>query len=182
MELELAVRRAQSGDVDAFEHVVHATATSVRAYLALYVRDVHTIDDLAQETFLTAFRQLHKFKAGTNLTAWMKQIARFTALRSLRAKQRRSAAFERYVSAIQVTLAEEAEAQSQGEARETLERLRECIRRLTERMQALMAWRYEEARPITEIARRTGESYGSIAVALHRARRTLADCLEEGGV
>jgi len=48
------------------------------------VGDVQTAESLAQEAFFKAFRNMDRFKDGTNLRVWLFTIARNTALDHLR--------------------------------------------------------------------------------------------------
>src|SRR4051794_20928078 len=63
-ELQL-VCAAQNGDRDAFATLVQRYWERLYRWLYHLVRDQHQAEDLAQETFLKAFSNLHRFKAGT---------------------------------------------------------------------------------------------------------------------
>lgn len=49
-------------------------------------------DDIVQEAALTAFTKRHQFTRGTNFTAWMGQVVRFTALNLKRREKRQAPA------------------------------------------------------------------------------------------
>jgi RNA polymerase sigma-70 factor (ECF subfamily) len=73
-DLEL-VRRAQAGDVEAFGALVDRNRRAVfRAALAA-VRSPDEADDIAQETFVTAFRKLGHFRGEAAFRTWLLAIA-----------------------------------------------------------------------------------------------------------
>jgi RNA polymerase sigma-70 factor (ECF subfamily) len=73
-DLEL-VRRAQAGDMDAFGALVDRNRRAVfRAALAA-VRSPDEADEVAQETFVTAFRKLGHFRGEAAFRTWLLAIA-----------------------------------------------------------------------------------------------------------
>ncbi|MGH9373182.1 MAG: RNA polymerase sigma factor, partial [Vicinamibacterales bacterium] len=69
------VRRAQAGDDQAFGELVERNRRAVyrAAYAALGSAD--DADDAAQETFVTAYRKLHSFRAEASFRTWLLAIA-----------------------------------------------------------------------------------------------------------
>jgi len=177
-DLDISVRKAQSGDLVAFELVIKATARQLFAYLALYVVDNGLIDDLAQESFLYAYEHLAEYTPGTNFIAWLKTIAKFRALSHLRAAERKRSAHQRYVDAVHARLGAASEAfDSEGVPSDLLERLRACVSALGDFAQRLVQMRYYESRPVEDIATELSRTTGSINVAIFRIRSQLAACL-----
>ena len=60
------VRAAMGGDLQAFEKIVLQHQGAVRAYLAVRLVRADEAEDLAQEVFITAFRNLAKFAIGSS--------------------------------------------------------------------------------------------------------------------
>jgi RNA polymerase sigma-70 factor (ECF subfamily) len=65
---------AQSGDRQAFARLVEGYWPRLFRWLYHLTRDRHLAEDLAQETFLKALANLHRFRAGTNFRAWLFRI------------------------------------------------------------------------------------------------------------
>src|SRR5262245_31960839 len=87
-EAEL-IGQAKAGSMDAFTRLVGIHQARVRAFLARYVRDNHVADDLAQETFFSAFKSLGNYEPGeAPLGVWLIGIARNWALTYLRGRTR----------------------------------------------------------------------------------------------
>ena len=87
-ELADAVERAATGDEFAFAEIVRSTQADVfRACAALV--DADAAADLAQETYLRAFRSLERFAGESSVRTWLLGIARHVCLDELRARSRR---------------------------------------------------------------------------------------------
>ena len=70
-DLARLVARAQKGDQAAFEKIVHGTARMVYAQIVLAVRDRQKAEDIAQETYLAAWKGIAGWRAeeGESLAA-----------------------------------------------------------------------------------------------------------------
>jgi RNA polymerase sigma-70 factor (ECF subfamily) len=75
-DLELAARVAGSDDQAAFQQLVLRHQAAIRGFLRrLLAGDHGTADDLAQETFLIAYRKIPGWKAEGTLSSWLHTIA-----------------------------------------------------------------------------------------------------------
>ncbi len=73
---ELATRVAVSNDHTAFTQLVEQHQLAVRCFLRRLVGgDYSTADDLAQETFLIAYKKLHTWRGTGKLKSWLFSIA-----------------------------------------------------------------------------------------------------------
>ncbi len=73
---ELATRVAVSNDPAAFTQLVEQHQVAIRQFLRrLLAGDFSTADDLAQETFLVAYRKLHTWRGHGKLKSWLHSIA-----------------------------------------------------------------------------------------------------------
>jgi RNA polymerase sigma-70 factor (ECF subfamily) len=88
-ELAALIVKAQAGDRAAFEKIVVATARLVYSQIAPMVRDRQKAEDLAQETFLRAWRGLGSLEVPGGFTAWLLTLARHVTLDALKAESRR---------------------------------------------------------------------------------------------
>ena len=83
-----AVRAAAGGDVDAFESLVRAYQAPVWRFLRDLVGDADLAQDLTQETFVRAFRQLRSFRFRSKFSTWLFRIARNVGIDALRSRAR----------------------------------------------------------------------------------------------
>jgi RNA polymerase sigma-70 factor (ECF subfamily) len=81
---------AQQGDDRALAALIRATQGDVWRVCA-HVAGAQAADDLAQETFLRAWRSLPRYEARASVRTWLLVIARRTAIDGLRAAGRRPA-------------------------------------------------------------------------------------------
>ncbi len=69
------VSRAQRGDREAFSTLVEHYAPTVLSVAWRIVGDRTQADDVAQETFLAAFKSLRSFRAESRFSTWLYRIA-----------------------------------------------------------------------------------------------------------
>lgn len=70
------IRRAQQGDLDAFESLVRAHQADVWRFARSLLRDRDLADDVAQEALLRAYRFLPTFRGDAKFTSWLFRIVR----------------------------------------------------------------------------------------------------------
>lgn len=85
------VAQARGGSADAFSRLVERHQQPVRGFLRRLSGNHADADDLAQETFLTAWESMGRFHAGESLRAWLCGIAWRKWMSQARAGARRSA-------------------------------------------------------------------------------------------
>jgi RNA polymerase sigma-70 factor (ECF subfamily) len=91
------VEAAQAGSTSAFSRLVERHQQPLRAFLRRTCGDWATADDLAQETFLTAWSRIGRLAKGASVRAWLCGIGynkHLTALRSRGRDRAREAAYE----------------------------------------------------------------------------------------
>jgi len=88
VDLEL-VRRVQRGDSAAFDLLVRKYQHRVVALIGRYVHDWSEAQDVAQDTFLRAYRALGNFRGDAQFSTWLHRIAVNTAKNHLVAHKRR---------------------------------------------------------------------------------------------
>src|SRR5712691_7102781 len=71
----LLVARSQRGDVDAFNQLVLRYQQAVFTVVMRMLGDRDIAADVAQETFLAAFRAMPSFRGGSSFRAWLLRIA-----------------------------------------------------------------------------------------------------------
>jgi len=87
------VRKAKTGDTAAFAGIIRRYQNLVFATALQILRDRALAEDVAQETFVAAFRSLQDLRTESSFPPWLRKIARNLALAS-RKEQRRFGALE----------------------------------------------------------------------------------------
>jgi RNA polymerase sigma factor (sigma-70 family) len=140
------------------------------AFLVQLVRDRSLAEDLLQETFLEAHRQLDRLAGADDPVAWLFGIARKRALASLRRGRRLRAALGRLASR---TFPDEAFTEPQREIMDVLDRVLDPDDR------ALVVLRYVHGFDAPALATITGRSPAAVRKRLERACARLAEVIEQ---
>src|SRR5450432_4728473 len=77
------VERVKQGDVRAFEMLVVKYQRRVERLIGRMVRDVDLVQDIAQESFIRAYRALPQFRGESAFYTWLYRIAVNTAKKAL---------------------------------------------------------------------------------------------------
>ncbi len=171
------VRAAQAGDRESFDALYRRHARTVRAVLLGRVaRD--EIDDLAQEAFLAAWRQLGSLRDPAAFGGWVVTIARH--LRVDRARQRPDASsLDDERTPRDLAVADTAAEQRRAGDRLDAGRALAAVQSLPAAYRETLLLRLVEGMTGPEIAARTGLTPGSVRVnlcrGLERLRAVLAD-------
>ena len=80
---------AQRGDTQAYGRLVGATQRMVASVALAVTRDVHTSEDIAQETFLSAWQRIGQLGNPHSFLPWLRQVARHRAIDHVRAQRYR---------------------------------------------------------------------------------------------
>ena len=79
----LLVERVKLGDVRAFEMLVVKYQRRIERLIGRMVRDADIVEDIAQETFIRAYRALPQFRGDSAFYTWLYRIAVNTAKKAL---------------------------------------------------------------------------------------------------
>src|SRR6478736_5050528 len=79
----MLVERTVAGDQKAFELLVIKYQRRIERLIGRMVRDVDLVEDIAQETFIRAYRALGQFRGEAQFYTWLYRIAVNTAKKAL---------------------------------------------------------------------------------------------------
>ncbi len=83
------VRKVRNGDRAAFDLLVVKYQSRVASIISRYVYDSQEVMDLAQETFIKAYRAIDRFRGDSAFYTWLYRIAVNTAKNHLESRSRR---------------------------------------------------------------------------------------------
>ena len=172
------VRKCQNGDVAAYEDIAAKYYRRVFMVILGVVHDRDDAMDVAQETFYRAFKNIKRFKGGSNFYTWIYRIAVNLAIDLQRRKKRSSVDLKEDMDEVIV----ETEASGNDPFRELHDRrlgekLLRAIDELTPDHKAVIVMRAVEGLSYKEIGRIMGCSEGTIMSRLHYARKKLQEKL-----
>jgi RNA polymerase sigma-70 factor (ECF subfamily) len=83
--------RAQRGDLEAFEQIVNRHRQAILNFVQRTLRDPDESEDVAQQTFVQAWKAAGRYRAASRLSTWLFTIARNLCLNELRRRGRHPA-------------------------------------------------------------------------------------------
>ena len=165
----LATRVVLSGDHQAFTLLVERHQGAVRNYMRrLLVNDDATADDLAQETFLTAFQKIGSWRGTAKLSTWLHRIA-YRKFLDYQRKHRR-----------QIVMADLPDAGQDN--RQTIDAeimAKHLMGLLKPKDRAVLTLAYGVGMSHAEIANVVDQPLGSVKARIHRAKLKLYKWLQD---
>jgi RNA polymerase sigma-70 factor, ECF subfamily len=176
------LERIRNGASDDFAELVQRHQSQVFAILYRYERDHQKLEDLAQETFIKAWRSLAQYDGRAPFAHWLSRIAVNVALDHLRRtrRQRNEIGLPELGDDALEWLRNEDE-HSELESRQAAELLALALRELSPAEQVVITMQELEGRSVKEICERTGSSSVAVRVRAMRARAKLRKALEKLG-
>jgi RNA polymerase sigma-70 factor (ECF subfamily) len=139
------------------------------------VRDPALAEDVAQEAFLKAFRNLATFDASRRFSSWMFRIAHNAALDALRRSKADPVRAAEVVDPPMPAAADPIQIEALGEALDV------ALDALRPEWRSAIVLRYQEGCSYEEIAEALGIPENTAKTFVHRARKRMADVLTAAG-
>ncbi len=167
------VRKAQAGNVQAFEHLYRTHAARVHALCwRLAGGDRSQAEEWVQDVFVRVWRKLGQFRFESRFSTWLHRVAVNEVMDVMRARKRwRHEDLDPHQEDPQASR----ELQSLGDRRD----LEHAIARLPPRARAVLVLFELEGLSHEEISACTGMAVGSSKAQLHRARGLLREWLND---
>lgn len=162
--------RFLEGDERAFENLVTRYEARVRNLACVMLRDRALAEDVAQETFLTAYRKAKTFRGEGSFRGWLFRIATHRAQDEIRRRVRRGE--------VELDPANESGVEA---GFETGFALSKALSKVRPEYRTVMILREIEGLSYQEIARALDWPLGTVETRIHRARLELRDLLRETG-
>lgn len=163
---------------DFFEILVREHIDGVRAFLLASVRDLVVAEDLAQEAFLVAWKNLHRYDRTLPFGPWVRGIAGKLLLNHRRKLGRSKVMFCDEETLQLLDKGFEELARLPGDTfDERLDALRDCLSSLSDSQRETIRLHYEHGLHCKEIARRLGTNFENVKKHLQRGRAVLHRCL-----
>ena len=180
---QLLVERVQRGDKKAFDILVAKYQHKIVKLISRYIRDQSEVWDVAQDTFIKAYRALPKFRGDSAFYTWLYRIAINTAKNYLVAQGRRPTDID-----IDIQDAEQFESAFELRDNATPERLLlkdeiertvfEAIEQLPEDLRTAITLRELEGLSYEEIAEAMACPIGTVRSRIFRAREAIQSRLK----
>jgi len=165
-----------AGDEAAFSELVGKYLKPVYNFLHTIVRDRDILDDLTQETFLKAWKNLKKFDQEKNFKTWLFTIAKNTALDYLKKKKTVPFAWfenDEGYNKLENIEDEEKNLEELIGKKELEKNLEEKLNQLSADYRLLLLLRYKDGFSLQEIGDILGRPYNTIKSQHQRALASL---------
>ncbi|UDL04167.1 RNA polymerase sigma factor RpoE [Marinobacter sp. CA1] len=168
------VRKVRNGDRSAFDLLVIKYQSRVASIISRYVYDSQEVMDLAQETFVKAYRAMDRFRGDSAFYTWLYRIAVNTAKNYLEARGRRpqgsadSSEAENFDDGVR--LRDNASPEGLLQREQLQQALRQAISGLPEELRSAFLLREYDGLSYEDIARILECPIGTVRSRIFRAR------------
>jgi len=171
------IKKAQSGDTSAFANLVARHGSLVYNLALRTLDDPQEAEDVAQETFVRAWKALPRFRAESRLSTWLYRIATNLCYNRLPHLKRELAALDPHTEI-------DLPADRQGiedalVSAELIEQVNTAVNQLPESYRLLITLRHIHGLSYAEIAAVANMPLGSVKTGIYRARQQLRNLLAQ---
>jgi RNA polymerase sigma-70 factor (ECF subfamily) len=174
-ETAAVLARARQGDSDAFRALVERHSRSVFRLAFRMTGNQQDAEDVVQEAFLRAYRQLGRFESRANFGTWLYRIVANCSVDLMRARQSRHdmSRSESLDQAVDQTAHESPGPDRLLASTEIRDRVRDALGALSPLERAAFTLRHHEGRSIDEISRMLGLGTSAAKHSVFRAVKKL---------
>ena len=166
------------GDTNAFSILVERYKNMVFTLALKMVKSREEAEEISQDSFIKAYKNLNKFKGDSKFSTWLYKITYRTSLDSLKKNK------DKYnidtIDEVNINKIKSTEGILDGiERKERAEVINRCMQNLPEDERAVLWMFYFEELSLKEIIEVTDFSEANVKVKLHRARKRLLSIVEK---
>lgn len=172
------VRRVQRGDTAAFDLLVRKYQHRIAALIGRYIADWSEVQDVAQETFIRAYRAMGNFRGDAQFYTWLHRIAVNTAKNHLVVHRRRPPTddidvsdAEQFDSGIRLRDSDTPERELMRQQME--QTVMRAVEALPEELRVAITLREVDGLSYEDIATRMGCPIGTVRSRIFRAREAI---------
>jgi RNA polymerase sigma-70 factor, ECF subfamily len=168
---------ARAARDELFADLVKEHQVSLRVFVRSLGVESGWVDDLAQDTFVVAYREMDSYDPDRDFGKWLRGIARNLVRNDLRKQGRHRRILHESLSQHLLGLAENEKDREVGVTQ--LSALRDCVEQLPGRSRELVRSRYYEGWDATILADKFEMKAATVRQTLLRIRRQLYQCVNQ---
>lgn len=170
----LLVQRCLSGDNSAFDKLINRYKRQVFTVIYRMVRNPTDAEDLAQDTFIKAYRALSGYDPRYPFITWLFKIGHNTAIDHLRANKTETLSMDDDDSSVEDECFDQKLMESvDGLSDKSL--IEKALSALPANYREILALRHQQEFSYAEIAQALGIPEGTVKIRLFRARNMMKD-------
>lgn len=174
----LCVKQVLEGNGSAFSRLVDRHKDKAFNLAFRICGNYEEAEEIAQDSFLKAYRSLGGFKMKSSFSTWLYRIIYNTAISYVRVKKKGVLSLEEFpVDATDFIANNSSEEEAEKEYRSCL--INFALQKITEEERGLITLFYYEEMSIEEIADITGLTKSNIKIKLFRARQKMLEIIEK---
>ena len=172
------INRTLKGDTNAFSVLVDSYKDLIFTLTMRMLKNREEAEEVAQDTFIKAYKSLDKFKGDSKFSTWLYKVAYNSSLDRIKKNKRylNDVAIDEYTAHEVKTIDNAFDTLVQKERHEAIQR---CIDRLPSEDNFILTLYYFEELTLEEISEITGVNANNLKVKLFRARKKLATILKK---
>ncbi|WP_408031281.1 RNA polymerase sigma factor [Tenacibaculum xiamenense] len=166
------IDKTLNGDVNAFSYLIEKYKVMVFSLAMKMLKNKEEAEEIAQDTFIKAYKGLKKFNGESKFSTWLYKIAYRNCLDSLK-KITRNYNTEAIDETNSNKIKETTDILESIERKERAKVMKACMEKLPEEERSILWSFYFEELSLNEITEVTGLSIANVKVKLHRGRKRL---------
>lgn len=165
------ITRILAGKTEEYAYFLNAYSQQIHTLIIRMGHSPEDAEELVQDTFIKAFRNLSSFRGKSSFMTWLYRIAYNLSISALRKRKSETINIdEQYWAKISDT---ETDEELDNDTEEQIKKLRHALTLLPPDERALIALFYEEAHSLRDISNITGITENNVKVKLHRIRKKI---------
>lgn len=180
------IKKAQSGDVSAFEKIVSEYQNVVYSVVYRYAENSEDAEDMSQEVFIKMFKNINSFQFKSKLSTWIYRVATNTCIDLVKKfKQDNTYSLDEGIESVDgeknyIEISDVSMAPENVYGRyETRDVINQAIKNLNEEYRTVIILRDIEGLSYDEISEVLSCSVGTVKSRISRGRRKLREILSE---
>jgi RNA polymerase sigma-70 factor, ECF subfamily len=177
-EVKVWVLQSRNGDTAAFESLVRAHQHMIHSLTFRMTGSLADAEDLAQETFIRAYRELDSYQGAAKFSSWLYRIAVNACLNWRKREIRREQVHNQWAGS---DAARQTEANSVADNDELSQSVQAALMKLPPKQRAAIVLTIYDGYNHAEAAQILGCSETTVSWRVFAARRKLKRCLSAKG-
>lgn len=175
---QLYINKVINGDVNSFAYLVDNYKNMVFSLAFKMTKNREEAEEISQDTFIKAYKNLSNFKGDSKFSTWLYRIAYRTSLDNIKKNKNNNNTFE--INEVTFNQIEAVETVLQNIARKERAKLMDkCLQKLPDEERSVIWMFYYDELSLKEIIEVTGLSEANLKVKLHRARKKLLTIVKD---
>jgi RNA polymerase sigma-70 factor (ECF subfamily) len=174
----VVLARAREGDGDAFRALVEQHSRGAYRLAFRLTGNEQDAEDVVQESFIRAYRQIGRFEARANFGTWLHRIVVNCAMDALRSRRSRRTGTTEPLDDVAELVSGRPGPERLARSAEIVDKVQASLGALSDRERVAFTLRHCEGRTIEEIGQTMGLRTNAVKHCIFRAVRKLRATLE----